>query len=78
VMNDHGLQLDFMPSISGFRRFESLRSRATEVEFGRHRLLVASLSDIIKSKRAAARPKDLASLPALEAALEEEKKQKYP
>jgi hypothetical protein len=41
------------------------------VEIGGAPLLVASLSDIIRSKRAAKRPQDLAVLPLLEQARDE-------
>ena len=60
------LQVDFCVRISGIRSYESLRSRATLVPFGDRNLLVASMADIIKSKRAAGRPKDLAVLVTLE------------
>lgn len=61
-----GLQADFMPAIHGVRSFEGLRSRAQEHEAGGMPLLVASLDDIIASKRAAGRDRDLAVLPVLE------------
>ncbi len=60
------LQLNFCARIEGVRTYESLRSRATLVPFGDKQLLVASMADIIKSKRAAGRPKDLAILATLE------------
>ncbi|MFN0105989.1 MAG: hypothetical protein ACKV2U_28365 [Bryobacteraceae bacterium] len=60
------LQVDFCVRIDGIRTYESLRSRATLVPFGKAHLLVASMADIIKSKRAAGRPKDLATLVTLE------------
>ncbi len=60
------LQLDFCVRIGGIRKYESLRSRATPFSFGDKKLLVASMADIIKSKRAAGRPKDLAVLVTLE------------
>lgn len=67
VVNDEqGLQLDFMAKLHGIRSFEGLKSRAMSVEFGEHLLLVASLVDIIKSKRAVGRTKDLAVLDILE------------
>jgi predicted nucleotidyltransferase len=66
-----GLQLDFMDAIHGVRSFEGVRRRATEANIGGARILVAALADIIKSKKAAARPQDLAVLPVLEKALEE-------
>jgi hypothetical protein len=67
VNEDLGLQVDFMASIHGVRSFASLRSRARRHEFGGCELLVASLDDIIRSKRAAGRPRDTAVLPVLEA-----------
>ncbi len=65
------LQLDFMYEIHGIPSFEGLRKRATELRMGNGQLLVASLADIIKSKRAAARSKDLAVLEVLEKTLAE-------
>jgi hypothetical protein len=74
VVEGTGIQLDFMPSLHGIRSFESLRSRADRVEFGGHALWVANLRDIIRSKKALGRPKDLASLPILEMTLDEKEK----
>jgi hypothetical protein len=59
------LQLDFMPTISGIRSYEGLRSRASVARFGTHTLHVASLDDVIRSKAAADRPEDRAVLPIL-------------
>ena len=75
--DDSGLQIDFMPSIHGVRSFESLRSRATAVEIDDSSLLVASLEDILRSKRAANRPRDRAVLEVLEITLDEEKARKH-
>lgn len=61
-----GLQVDFMPVIHGVRSFESLRGRAVVLDVDGRTLLTASLDDIIKSKRAAGRERDLAVLPILE------------
>jgi hypothetical protein len=44
-----------MSRLHGINSFEGLRSRSTSVQFGEHSLKVASLADIIKSKRAADR-----------------------
>ena len=72
VMNDdRGLQADFMPAIHGVKSFNSLRSRAEKIELGGHSLWVANLTDIIASKRAAARPRDKAVLEVLEKTLRE-------
>ena len=71
VRDRDGLQLDFMDSIHGIRSFEGLRKRASQTQIGGSRLLVAALADIIKTKKSAARPQDLAVLPLLEKVLEE-------
>ena len=75
VRDDDGLQVDFMGTIHGVRSFEGLRDRAAVIEVGGAPILVASLTDIIRSKRAAGRPRDLAVLGLLEAALEEANQQ---
>ena len=64
-----GLQADFMPVIHGVRSFEGLRSRAIEHTLGTLWVKVASLPDIITSKKAAGRDRDLAVLPVLEQTL---------
>jgi predicted nucleotidyltransferase len=51
--------------LPGRLTFEALRSRAKRVAIGSLEALVASLEDIIASKEACARPKDLAQLPIL-------------
>jgi hypothetical protein len=66
-----GLQIDFMNEIDGVRSFEGLRKRSTAAHVSGASLLVAALADIIRSKKAAGRPQDLAVLPMLEKALEE-------
>jgi hypothetical protein len=72
IMNeDQGLQLDFMVHLHGIRSYEGLRSRALRIAFGQHELFIASLADIITSKRATGRSRDLAVLPILEKTLEE-------
>jgi predicted nucleotidyltransferase len=71
VRDDDGLQVDFMGTIHGVRSFEGVRDRATDIEIAGVTLRVAALADIIKSKRAAGRPRDLAVLEVLETALEE-------
>jgi len=65
------LQLDFMTEVDGFPSYNSIRSRAIAIDVGGERFLVANLADIIKSKRAAGRPKDLAVIDDLEATLKE-------
>ena len=71
VRDSDALQLDFMEAIDGIRSFEGLRKRSAGKRIGNATLQVAALADIIKSKKAAGRPQDLAVLPILERALEE-------
>lgn len=71
VRDRDGLQLDFMAKVNGVRSFESLRSRATVARFGRHELKVASLDDVIRSKKSANRAQDRAVLPILRKTLRE-------
>lgn len=52
--------------ISGGLKFPSIKSRARRVQVGSETVRVADLADIIRSKKAAGRPKDLAQLPILE------------
>ena len=75
VMRDRdGLQVDFMGAIHGIRSYEGLRERASSIEVGGIPLRVASLDDIIRSKRAARRPRDRAVLEILEKARDEKSK----
>ncbi len=71
VRDDDGLQVDFMATIHGIRSFEGVRERSSEITIEGVSLRVAALTDIIKSKRAAGRPRDLAVLEVLETAREE-------
>ena len=67
VRDEDGLQVDLMATVHGIRSFAGVRDRATRIEIGGAPLLVATLEDIIKSKRAAGRPRDRAVLDILEA-----------
>jgi hypothetical protein len=78
VNEDLGLQVDFMVTIHAVRSFASLRARASSLEIGGAALLVASLDDVIRSKRAAGRPRDIAVLPVLEATRAETKPNRKP
>lgn len=69
VNDDTGLQADFMPVIHGVRSFEGLKRRASRTAVGGRSVLVASLDDIIKSKKAAGRERDRAVLEILERTL---------
>jgi hypothetical protein len=72
IRESDGLQVDFMATIHGVRSFASLRAASEPLDFAGHPLLVASLAAILRSKRAAARPRDKAVLDILESALHEE------
>ena len=74
VNDDQGLQVDFMEAIHGVRSFASLRARAQALNVEGRELWVASLRDIIASKKAAKRPRDLAVLDLLETTLREKEK----
>lgn len=73
-----GLQIDFMGHIDGVRSYEGVRGRAGQFEIGGQKLLAASLDDIIRSKQAAGRSKDLAVIDILKKARDEEKTTKEP
>jgi predicted nucleotidyltransferase len=62
MRDDDGLQVDFMDVIDGVRSFEGLRRRSLQIRMGAASLRVAPLADIIMSKKAAGRPRDLAVL----------------
>jgi predicted nucleotidyltransferase len=66
VVRDDGLQVDFMGTVHGLRSFEGVRARATMVSIDGVTIAVASLDDIIRSKRAAGRPQDVAVATVLE------------
>lgn len=66
VDDSSGLQADFMPVIHGVRSFAGLRTRAERREVAGLPLLVASLDDVIASKRGSDRERDRAVLPILE------------
>jgi len=52
-------------ALPGGLTFEALRSRSSRVQIGDSTATVAELGDVIASKEAAGRPKDLAQLPIL-------------
>lgn len=63
---DDGLHVDFMATVHGLRSFEGVRDRATAMDLAGSTIRVASLADIIRSKRAAGRDRDRAVLGILE------------
>ena len=70
VTTDRG-DLDIVTEPAGTGGFRDIRRDAVELALGEGLTVkVASLADIIRSKEAAGRPKDIAALPALRATLE--------
>jgi len=65
------LRVDFLFVAAGIESFETLKERGTNYLFGEHPLRIASLEDVVKSKRTAGRLKDLAVIPILELTLKE-------
>jgi len=63
------LDVSFVPTGTG--GYDDLSEKAVEFDIGDVRVRVASLDDIIHSKRTAGRPKDFATLPLLEALRDE-------
>ncbi len=68
-----GVFVDLIDTAAGMPSFASVRRRATPLDVGvpGARIYVASLHDIVASKKTLGRPKDLAVLPILEMTLEE-------
>jgi predicted nucleotidyltransferase len=73
AVDDESVQLDFMATIHGARSCNSVKSRAICVDIGGEKILVAALSDITASKRAANRPRDRSVIDALSRTLKEQK-----
>jgi len=59
--------VDVLRSLRAVGGFDDLAGRSEPVEVGDVTVVVAALDDVIRSKEAARRPKDLAQLPALRA-----------
>jgi PP-loop superfamily ATP-utilizing enzyme len=60
------LSIDFIFRFSPGEKFESIKSRAKKIRVGKFYCLVADLQDILKSKKHANRPKDLAVIRLIE------------
>jgi len=69
------LLLDFMFVAAGIASYETLKNNSTDFPFGEHTLKIAALKDVIASKRAAGRPKDINVIPILEMIQNEQRKQ---
>jgi hypothetical protein len=67
-----------MAHIDGVESYEGVRGRAGLYQIGGQKLLAASLDDIIRSKRAAGREKDLSVIDMLEKTRDEEAIAKEP
>jgi predicted nucleotidyltransferase len=70
LITDHG-RLDITMVPSGTQGYEDLRRDAVAIDLGGVEVPVASLADVVRSKEAAAREKDLRSLPSLRRLLDE-------
>ncbi len=62
--------LDLLGEMSATGGYEAIVGRAIEMDVAGHMVKVLALEDLIRTKRAAGRPKDLAVLPVLEAMLQ--------
>jgi hypothetical protein len=62
--------LDLVFTPAGTQGYDDLRRAAFPIDLGGVEITIASLADVIRSKEAAGRPKDLAALPALRQTLE--------
>ncbi len=72
LITEHGL-LDLCFEPAGFGGgYEALATDAVTIEVASIDVRVASLANVVESKRAAGRPKDIVALPALEARLREQ------
>lgn len=60
-------RVDVLPAASGLGTYEAVAPRAIPVDLGGFTVLVATLDDVIASKEAAGRPKDLRRLVSLRA-----------
>jgi predicted nucleotidyltransferase len=60
------VDIDLVFELSSHAKFESVKARSQVVRIEGVLLRISDLSDIIAAKRAAGRPKDLATLPLLE------------
>ena len=64
------LTVNFVYAVTGLRSFAVEARRCEKIRWGEHIVLVLPLDRILASKRACARPKDLAHIPLLERTIE--------
>jgi hypothetical protein len=69
VLQD-GEEFDLLGEMSAIGGYDAVVGRAVELDVAGHTVKVLALEDLIRTKRAAGRPKDLAVLPLLEATLQ--------
>ena len=65
-----GEEFDLLGEMSAIGGYDAIVGRAIEMDVAGHPVKVLALPDLIRTKRAAGRPKDLAVLPVLEATLQ--------
>ena len=76
INENEGLVIDFIDENypPGIKSLSSLKSRADRLVLNNGEVMVAGLGDIMKSKKALGRPKDLAVMELLKGTLDEKKK----
>ena len=62
--------IDLLTEIAGRESYDDIKARAIEIQAHGHCFWILSLRDVIASKQAVGRPKDLLILPELESLLE--------
>ena len=70
-----GEEFDLLGEMAAIGGYEAIVSRAVDLDVAGHPVKVLALEDLIRTKRAAGRPKDLAVLPLLEATLQMQREQ---
>jgi predicted nucleotidyltransferase len=70
--------VDLLGLMSAIGGYEQIASDAKEIVIGSYPVKLLSLTHLIATKEAAGRPKDLAVLPLLRAALESKRQDKLP
>jgi hypothetical protein len=65
-----GEALDLLAEMSGIGGYDQIVANAEEMDVAGKRVKVLALAALVRTKRAAGRPKDLAALPVLEATLD--------
>lgn len=63
-------EIDLLAEVAGIGAWDDVKAHSEEIDAFEHRIPVLDLPALIRSKRAAGRPKDLAAIPELEALLE--------